>query len=735
MLARSGESLLTQTRYTQPVLFALEYALLELWRSWGVAPSVVLGHSVGEYVAAYAAGMISLEDGLALIAARGRMMQALPAGGGMAAVFADEARVAAGLAGCMDRLSIAAINGPQETVISGDADAVAAAVADFAASGIEARLLDVSHAFHSHRLDPMLDALQQRADEITCREPRIAFVSNLTGAAVPAGTRPDGQYWRRHAREPVRFAASIRALRAMDVTALIEIGSHPTLLGLAAQAAPDAPWRALPSLRRGRDERLQMRSSLAQLYVSGAALRWDAIPGAPSARRIVLPTYPFQRERYWGLNEGAAPAADHGGHPLLGERRELASVPGAYLWERKIGFDSHPWLRDHRVQGLAVVPASAYIEMALAAVQEALGSGPVSIRHIENLRPIVLRDGGGYVVQSTLEVSADGAARFGVYGRPTERAARWAPGTSAWTLHMTAQIAPAEESVTDDVGLAVVRAALGRCRSELDGAAFYVALAEKGNDWGPAFQGVDRLWLGDGEAVGRVRVPVSLVGEASRYRLHPAIADACAHVLVSLMPTERTAQTNGGAVVGHGVDEVRFHHGAVGDQLWVHATLRQVYGEVVTGDLAIYDAAGRFVERNQRRSVSISRRQSRSCVPPCAGRLVSRCTLEPAGSQRSAGRAASRAAHGWSLPIGMVWPAGSRTVAARAGERTILVSHGDRWRFDGALAVIRPGHPEDYARLLAEVRQPSVVLHLWSLDAAGSPEDVEAGPAALTLGC
>jgi acyl transferase domain-containing protein/acyl carrier protein len=730
---RSGEPLLGQTRYTQPVLFALEYALLELWRSWGVAPSVVLGHSVGEYVAAYAAGMLSLEDGLALIAARGRMMQALPAGGGMAAVFANEERVAADLASCIDRLSIAAINAPQETVISGDADAVAAALAGFAAVGVEGRLLDVSHAFHSHRLDPMLNALQQRADEIACREPRITFVSNLSGAPIAAGTRPDGRYWRRHAREPVRFAASISALRAMDVTALIEIGPHPTLLGLAAQAAPDARWRALPSLRRGRDDRLQMRSSLAQLYVSGATLRWDAIAGTPLARRIVLPTYPFQRERYWGLNEGAASAADYSGHPLLGERRELASVPGAYLWEREIGFDSHPWLQDHRVQGLAVVPASAYVEMALAAVCEILGAGPVSIQRIENLRPIVLRDGGRYVVQSTLEVSADGSARFGVYGRPAERTARRAHGALAWTLHMTAQIASTEEPVTDDAGLAVLKATQGRCRSESDGAAFYAALAEKGNDWGPAFQGVDHLWFGDGETVGRVRLPVSLLGEAGRYHLHPAVADACAHVLVSLMPTERTAKTNSGAVVGHGVDEVRFHHGAKGDLLWVHATLRQVCGEVVTGDLAIYGAAGRLLSE-----IKGARFQY---LEDKGGVLSSRLPNDWYHVVRwSPQDLKSRGLRGVVDGTWLVF-ADRNGLARRiadirraSGERTILVTYGDRWRFDGAVAVIRPGYPKDYATLLAEVRQPTVVLHLWSLDEDALLDGAEADPAALAFG-
>jgi acyl transferase domain-containing protein/acyl carrier protein len=730
---RSGESLLSETRYTQPVLFAVEFALLELWRSWGVVPSVVLGHSVGEYVAACAAGMLTLEDGLALIATRGRMMQALPAGGGMAAVFADEARVGQTLASYIGRLSIAAINGPQETVISGDADAVAAAVADFAAQGFESRVLDVSHAFHSHRLDPMLDALKQRADKIVWREPRIAFISNLTGAPLATGTRPDGEYWRRHAREPVRFTASISALRAMGVTALVEIGPHPILLGLAAQTAQERTWRILASMRRGRDEGVQMRSSLAELYVSGAVLRWEAIARAASARRIALPTYPFQRERYWGLDQQPARAADHGGHPLLGERRELASTSGMYSWEREISLATHPWLQDHRVQGVAVVPASAYIEMALAAVREVRGIGTISIRDVENLRPVVLRDGGSYLVQSTLELAADGTARFAVYGRAPRHASRQASTASSWTLHMMAEVVSAGGPAADDEGLAIVQAAQDRCRSEMDGPAFYVALAEKGNEWGPAFQGLDHLWLGDGESVGRVSVPASLVREVSCYHLHPAVADACAHVLVSLMPVQRTGTGWDGAVVGHGVDEVCFHHGAAGDQLWVHATLRKVAGEaarVVTGDLAIYGAAGRLLSEIKGARFQYLEGSADDVSP----RVPDNWYHVVRWSQQELDSPGPNGAAGGTWLVLADQNGLARQIADRrrlAGEQTILVAHGDHWHFDGDLAVIRPGHAEDYARLLAVAGQPSAVLHCWSLDIT---EPLEEADGALTLG-
>jgi acyl transferase domain-containing protein len=326
------DATLSQTAYTQPALFTIEYALAQLWRSWGIIPSVVAGHSVGEYVAACVAGVFSFEDGLRLIAERARLMQALPAGGGMAAIFADEARVAPSVAALGDRLSIAALNGPEEIVVAGDNAALAKLVDEFALLGVNSKLLDVSHAFHSHRLDSMLDALERRAAAVPHAAPRISLISNLTGTLFAPGTGPDARYWRRHAREPVRFSAGIAALRDTGVTALVEVGPHPALLALLARAVPDAPWSATPSLRRGRDDRREMLTGVASLYVRGAPVRWDALIGAQGGRRISLPTYPFQRERYWvTAARPSAPAAGSQAQPLPDQPHARAAEPATSL--------------------------------------------------------------------------------------------------------------------------------------------------------------------------------------------------------------------------------------------------------------------------------------------------------------------------------------------------------------------------------------------------------------------
>ncbi|MEK7325928.1 MAG: acyltransferase domain-containing protein, partial [Chloroflexota bacterium] len=297
----SQPSLLDQTVYTQPALFAIEYALTELWRSWGVRPTAVMGHSVGEYVAACVAGVFSLEDGLKLIAERGRLMGALPAGGEMAAVFADEARVTKAIFAHAEAVSIAAVNGPKNIVISGAGEAIEATVEKLKAEGIKSKRLTVSHAFHSPLMEPMLDEFERVASHINFAPPRIRVVSNVTGQMAAAGDLTGANYWRRHVRGAVQFAASIETLRKQGYQLFVEIGPKPTLMSMGQQCWPGeaqpASW--LPSLREGRDDWQQMLDSLGALYVQGVNVDWAGFDKDYSRCKVVLPTYPFQRQRYW----------------------------------------------------------------------------------------------------------------------------------------------------------------------------------------------------------------------------------------------------------------------------------------------------------------------------------------------------------------------------------------------------------------------------------------------------
>jgi acyl transferase domain-containing protein/acyl carrier protein len=333
--------LIDQTAYTQPALFALEYALSELWRSWGIVPAAVMGHSVGEYVAACVAGALSLEDGLALVAERGRLMQALPAGQ-MVAVFAPEQRVRGTLGVEAAQVSIAAVNGPEHVVLSGAPASLAAVVGRLTAAGLSSRALTVSHAFHSPMMEPILSAFEARAAAARIGRPRIRLVSNLTGRPVSGDELATPTYWSRHLREPVRFAEGMRALHELGHSVFVEIGPAPTLLSMGARCVPEGAVTWLPSLRRGRGDWASLLESLATLFALGAHVDWKGLDRDYPRRRLSVPTYPFQRIRHWVATSGP------------GDRRRRPPLPAGGAVDN--GAETLPDQLDRRLYDIAWVP-------------------------------------------------------------------------------------------------------------------------------------------------------------------------------------------------------------------------------------------------------------------------------------------------------------------------------------------------------------------------------------------
>ena len=295
---------LNETVYTQPALFALEYALAKLWQSWGIIPAAVMGHSIGEYVAACVAGVFSLEDGLKLIAERGRLMQTLPESGAMLAVSAEETRVIAVLQPYLDEVSIAALNGPQNLVIAGNQKTVAIISAILNDSGIKTKFLPVSHAFHSPLMIPILADFERIATEITYNSPQIPLCSNVTGEWIETEIATP-QYWVNHIRQPVQFAKSMATLYQQGYKLFLEIGAKPTLLGMGCQCLPDEVGLWLPSLRQEQGNWQELLQSLGQLYVRGIAVDWHSFDQDYRRHRLHLPTYPWQRQRYWPKNVGS----------------------------------------------------------------------------------------------------------------------------------------------------------------------------------------------------------------------------------------------------------------------------------------------------------------------------------------------------------------------------------------------------------------------------------------------
>ncbi|AUX43617.1 acyl transferase [Sorangium cellulosum] len=522
------DALLEQTGFTQPALFALELALYRLVESLGVRPDLLIGHSIGELVAAHVAGVLSLQDACTLVSARARLMQQLPAGGLMVTLQADEHEVLAALAPWQGRVDIAALNGPASTVVSGDHDAVLQLAAAFQAQGRKTSRLRVSHAFHSHHMDGMLDAFARVARGLSFHPPRIPIVSNVTGALALPRDLASPDYWVRHVRHAVRFLDGVRSLHQLGARTFLELGPHGVLAPLAQSALPeDAADLAafLPALRKDRHDLDALLAALAGLHTRGLALDWPAffLPAQP--RPVDLPTYAFQRERFW-LDAPKARRADvtsagltSADHPLLGAAVPLADSDG-FLFTGRLAIADQPWLAGHAVFGSPILPGTAFIELALAAAHR---TGLDRIDELTLEAPLPLPLHGAVLLQLTVGApDTDGRRSLAVHARP-EGADHDAP----WTKHATALLAPAPADASAFAFDLRAWPPAGATPLSIDG--LYQRLADAGLAYGPDFQGLRRVWKRGDELFADVELPEPTATSAERFALHPALLDAALH--------------------------------------------------------------------------------------------------------------------------------------------------------------------------------------------------------------
>ena len=729
-------SVLDQTVYTQPALFAVEYALAALWRAWGVTPDYVLGHSVGEYVAACVAGVMPLEDALRLIATRARLMNALPAGGAMAAVLTTEDRVRAQLRRYGRSISIAAINAPDNIVVSGEGQAVEALIVELRGEDVVCRPLTVSHAFHSALMEPMLDEFERVAASTRFSPPRVGLISNLTGRVLPDDQVVDAQYWRRHVREPVQFAAGMRTLAAHGCSVFIEAGPTPTLLALGRRSIPDTKALWLPSLRNGQEWR-EMLSSVARVYARGIDVDWRAFDRGYARQKIALPTYPFQRQRYWidpePRSELAALDAHSGAqHPLLGTRTDSALE--STLFQSRVAAGSPPFLSDHVIAGAVLMPATAHVELAAQAGREVLGADAVLVEDLVIADALVLPVDRECLLQAVVAAQGEGAVSVQIFSREV------GGEETAWRRHATAVVRSSSQTGATAAQRTLADARQG-CLEPASVADYYEQLRHCGIEFGAAFRGIAELARGEFEAVGLV-APSLTDPDIAGYGIHPALLDGCLQVLGAAVP-QAAAGAMSDVFLPVGADRVRLHRRAPA-RVWSHARIRPsehgiAEAETLTGDITVFTEGGDVIATVEGLRL---KRTSREALRSAAGVDAEQWLYEVIWTPSPAPATEAVAGARGTWVIFGDGDAIGTAVAGRlraSGATPIVVEPGTAFERTGeGQFTLDPASAADFERLLKEVEAGGGdalrgVLHLWSLAGPAAPAMPES--AALQRGC
>lgn len=580
--ARADEDRLRQTQYTQPAIFAVQYALLRLWRSWGIQPDAVCGHSIGEYGAAFAAGVLDLPQALKLVEARGRLMQALPAGGAMAAVSGEEAQVAALIAGHRD-VAIAAVNSAREIVVSGPAAELSALTERFRAQGMAAQALRVSHAFHSPLMRPMVDAFAAVASGVSYKPATVPMVSTVSGRRAAGGEMAGPDYWSRQVEATVRFGAAAETLAADGVTVFLEIGAAPILSALAQASAGGEGRLFTGALKARQADWPRLMGSLAALYTHGAEIDWAGVYRPWPQRRVTVPGYPFQRRSFYlqPLPDAgaAAPALSGSPHPYLGYRIDSPGLKEhATLYEALFTTEQPSFLREHQIFDRIISPAAAHISMAISAARELTGNDAVQLEDVAFTSPLVVQEGEPRRVQVLLDRGENGSTAFRLVSRPAQGKG------GEWQSHSTGRIAPPQPCSSARADMATL---VRHCPGEVGHEEFYAGLTGAGYATGPNFRCIRTIRQGDNESV--CTIQATCATEAGV--IHPGLIDS---ILQTVLPSSAKAigalLTGGSVLIPFHMGTVRLA-GALDGELTCHTEVT-VAPDHVKSSIAVFDSKG-----------------------------------------------------------------------------------------------------------------------------------------------
>ena len=611
LAAPEDRSRLDQTEYFQPVLFALQTSLAALWRSWGIVAGAVIGHSLGEIAAAHVAGVITLEDAAKIAVHRGRVMQSVSGTGAMAAVELSAEQAKTFLTQHGLQLTLAAINGPRLVTLSGESEAIHRFLSELKSEGISGRRLKVNCAFHSPAMVASAEALTRQLSNLRPKGSKTSIYSTVQGSRI-SSSEFDTAYWGRNVRDPVQFAAAMQAAIADGCWLFLEIGPHPILASAIKQCleAGEINGAVLPSLRRGQNERATLLTSLGALYEFGHEIRWNVLH-ADGRCCVSLPSYPWQRERHWavaaesGLQIGRA-SADV---PWPGRVVRSAFFDGLVL-ESELSSDVPGFIHDHRICGVATLPATGMIDFALSAARQALvgealaptglsaesGGENLVLENFAIQHALLVPDQEHRLVQLGFKPTSARAGSFELFSRAITTSA----SNSAWTLHASGAVRLALATETrafrsDEIPN--LDQAKASCGESVDVGDHYNLMWRRGVEFGASFRGVEKLWRGSQSCLANIRIPQTNVASAESHFVHPALLDACLQAIAPTMPVDAGLDGSPSAYLPVTIERL-WADQAISSACWSFARLRPQSESSLShllADVWIYDDAARVV--------------------------------------------------------------------------------------------------------------------------------------------
>lgn len=573
--------------FVQPTLFAIQVALAVLWQSWGIKPDAVVGHSMGEIAAAHVAGVLSLEDAVQIVCRRSQLLKQFRGQGCMLATELSPVEAAVFLKEYSDQVSIAVINSPASTVLSGDIETIEIIKRLLEGQHRFCKLVNVDVASHSPQMEGLRTELLEVLSGLEPQAPQIPIYSTVTGSKRD-GLSFAADYWMDNLRKPVLFSDAIDQMLQDEYSVFIEISPHPVLLGSIQQTmqAHGADGRLFPSLRRQEPERKALLETLASLYTEGYTINWDKLYKT-KGKHVRLPLQPWQRQRYWIdaplpiLTNVGCSTQDH--HPLLGVRLNLANSPSSFVWQTSFENAVLHFLRDHMVENEVLFPAAGYMEMALQCAREAALTNAYLLCHFSFQNRMTLDK--SRVIQTHFSPDDEGGFVFQVYSRVAE--------DENWVLHAAAKFQRQPAKGSQHLAAFEANELCRESELQYTTESIYQRLKGQGLFYGPSFQGIEQTWSKGNEAIGLVRLPEALQYESKFYQIHPALLDACLQVIAAT----QNVSVDYSRYIPTGCETIRFY-ARPGHCVWSHTVLissPDSMAGILIADIRLFNNSGEQV--------------------------------------------------------------------------------------------------------------------------------------------